>query len=318
METIMVISPPRISAQSSDTDLSTNTVLHMPVEPIDEAMKRAIKADGRSVHNIALNHLDSIFNALFLICGTDGQLIRALDAGYCFLIDETRYERATVCGIGVGVAINIIGSLLAHGPDATSGASSPSDAKIRAEIANKFPDAVKNLFGLEIERKGLSTKAAVNSEAATAPDNNAGEAEFLGATQSWTLEEIQTAELGTVMQAAEFGTEFMQALDINRFDYEIDGCLLPAFNAYIESAESGTCTPEGSFLLAMRKIAHNLPISYGRGPVPDPRPSEVIRKEIESRSHYISALQDELEMALSEEPEKVKPEFDGGLDGDGG
>jgi hypothetical protein len=91
---------------------------------------------------------------------------------------------------------------------------------------------------------------------------------------------------------------------------------LPAFNTYIESAESGTCTPEGSFLLAMRKIAHNLPVSYGLGPVPDPRPSEIIRKEIEARSHYISALQDELEFALSEEAEKkVKTAFDGARDG---
>ena len=311
----MTIIPPRISAQSGNTDSRPNTVLYIPVEPIDETMKRAIQADGKAVHNIALNDLDSAFNELFFACGSDQQLIHALDAGYCYMVDETQYEHATVCGIGVGVAANIVGSLLAHAPDTTSGALSREAAKLRAEIAAKFPDAVKSVFGLEIERKGSAgddTKAAVNSEAATAPDKNAGE----GATQSWTREEIERAELGHIITAAEFGTEFMQALDINRYDYELDGCLLPAFDAYIESAESGTCTPEGSFLLAMRKIAHKLPISYGRGPVPDPRPSEVIRKEIEDRSHYISALHDELEVALSEEAkEKVKTAFDGARDG---
>jgi hypothetical protein len=143
-----------------------------------------------------------------------------------------------------------------------------------------------------------------------------------GDVPSWTREEIERAELGDVVTAAEFGTEFMQALDINRYDYELDGCLLPAFSIYVETAESGTCTPEGSFLLAMRAIAHNLPISYGRGPVPDPRPSEVILKEIEGRSHYISTLRDELEFSLSEEAkEKVKTAFgrarDGGLESDG-
>ena len=84
------------------------TVLHVPVEPIDEAMKRAIKTDpGKAVHNIVLNDLDSAFNALFAVCKPDNQLIRALDAAYCYMLDETQYEHATVCGIGVGVAANI-------------------------------------------------------------------------------------------------------------------------------------------------------------------------------------------------------------------
>lgn len=309
----MNIKPPRISAQP-------NTVLHIPVEPTGESMKREIKTDaGKAVHNIALNDLDSAFNALFAICKSDSQLIRALDAAFVFITDEIQYEHATVCGIGVGLTLKIIGSLLADTPGTPFGALPLSEAKIRAEIADGFPDAVKSVFGLEIERKssaGGDTKVAVGGEAATAPDKNASEIVVHGDTPSWTREEIERAELGHVITAAEFGTEFMQALDINRYDYELDGCLLPAFATYIESAESGTCTPEGSFLLAMRKIAHKLPISYGRGPVPDPRPSEVIRKEIEDRSHYISALQDELEFALSEEAkEKVKTAFDGARDG---
>jgi hypothetical protein len=155
--------PPRISAQSSNTESSTDTVRRIPVEPTGEAMKRAIKADGKAVHNIALNDLDSAFNALFLICGTDGQLIHALDAAYCYMVDEMQYEHATVCGIGVGMAINVLGSLLAHAPDTTSGALSRNAAQLRAEITVRFPDAVQRLFGLEIERKG-----SAGSESATA------------------------------------------------------------------------------------------------------------------------------------------------------
>jgi hypothetical protein len=78
---------------------------------------------------------------------------------------------------------------------------------------------------------------------------------------SWTREEIERAELHHVKTAEEFGTEFMQALDLHRYDYELDGLLLPALRVYIETAESGKCTPEGSFLFAMREIAHNLPVS---------------------------------------------------------
>jgi hypothetical protein len=132
----------------------TKMVPNIPVEPIDEAMKRAIKSDaGKAVHNIALNDLDSVFNALFVACGADQQLIHALDAAYLYMVDETQYEHATVCGIGVGVAINVIGSLLAHAPDTTSGALSPNAAQLRAEITAKFPDAVQRLFGLEVGRK---------------------------------------------------------------------------------------------------------------------------------------------------------------------
>jgi hypothetical protein len=130
------------------------TVLRIPVEPTGEAMKRAIKADGKAVHDIALNELDSAFNALFAVCGADQQLIHALDAAYCYMVDETQYKHATVCGIGVGVAINIIGSLLAHAPVSPSGALSRSAAQVRAEVTARFPDAVQRLFGLEVERKG--------------------------------------------------------------------------------------------------------------------------------------------------------------------
>ena len=56
---------------------------------------------------------------------------------------------------------------------------------------------------------------------------------------SWTREEIERAELGDIITAAEFGTEFLQALDLSYYDYELDGCVLPAFRAYIESAEFG-------------------------------------------------------------------------------
>jgi hypothetical protein len=130
-------------------------VLYIPVEPTGEAMKHAIKTDpGKAVHNIALNDLDSVFNALFVACGADQQLIHALDAAYLYMIDEMQYEHATVCGIGVGVAIHVIGSFLAHAPDTTSKALSPNAAQLRAEITAKFPDAVQRLFGLEIERKG--------------------------------------------------------------------------------------------------------------------------------------------------------------------
>jgi hypothetical protein len=149
----MNIKPPRISAQSGNTDSRPNTVPRIPVEPTGEVMKRAIKADGKTVHNIALNDLDSVFNALFVACGADQQLIHALDAAYLYMVDETQYEHATVCGIGVGVAINVIGSLLAHAPDTTSGASSPNTAQLRAEITAKFSDAVQRLFGLEVGRK---------------------------------------------------------------------------------------------------------------------------------------------------------------------
>jgi hypothetical protein len=150
----MNVQPPRILAQSGNTDSRPKTVHHIPVEPTGEAMKRAIATDGKAVHDIALNELDSAFNALFAVCRSDNQLIRALDAGYGYMVDETQYEHATVCGIGVGVAANIVGSLLAHGPDTTSGALSREAAKLRAEIAAKFPDAVQHLFGLKIERKG--------------------------------------------------------------------------------------------------------------------------------------------------------------------
>jgi hypothetical protein len=128
-------------------------VRHIPVEPTDEATKRTIKADGKTVHNIALNDLDSVFNALFVACGSDQQLIYALDAAYLYMIDETQYEHATACGIGVGVAINVIGSLLAHAPDTASGVLSSDAAQLRAEVTAKFPDTVQRLFGLEVERK---------------------------------------------------------------------------------------------------------------------------------------------------------------------
>ena len=149
----MNIKPPRISAQSGNTDSRPNTVPRIPVEPIDEAMKRAIKADGKAVHDIALDDLDSAFNALFAVCRSDSQLIRALDAAFVYMIDETQYEHATVCGIGVGVAVNVIGSLLADGPDSLSEGFSRNAAQVRAQVAAEFPDTVQRLFGLEVERK---------------------------------------------------------------------------------------------------------------------------------------------------------------------
>jgi hypothetical protein len=177
------------------------TVLHIPVEPIDEAMKRAIKADGKAVHDIALNDLDSAFNALFLICGTDHQLIRTLDAAYVYLVDETHYKHATVCGIGVGVAINVIGSLLAHAPDLPSRALSQSAAQVRAEVTARFPDAVQSSFGLEIERKGPAGNDGANvaqrREATTAPETNANETVVHGDVPSWTVEEFSRPNLGT-------------------------------------------------------------------------------------------------------------------------
>jgi hypothetical protein len=86
----MNIKPPRISAQSGNTDSRPNTVPRIPVEPTGEVMKRAIKADGKTVHNIALNDLDSVFNALFVACGADQQLIHALDAAYLYMVDEAQ------------------------------------------------------------------------------------------------------------------------------------------------------------------------------------------------------------------------------------
>jgi hypothetical protein len=132
------------------------TVLHIPVEPIDEAMERAIEADGKSVHAIKLNELDSAFNALFLVCRSDSQLIGALDAAFVYMIDETQYEHATVCGIGVGVAVKVIGSLLADGPVSLSEGFSRNAAQVRAQVAAEFPDTVQRLFGLEVERNGLA------------------------------------------------------------------------------------------------------------------------------------------------------------------
>jgi hypothetical protein len=286
------------------------TVLHLPVEPIDEAMKRAIKADGKAVHDIELDDLDGTFNALFLICGTDRQLIRALDAAYVYMIDETQYKHATVCGIGVGVAISVIGSLLAHAPDSPSGALSRSAAQVRAEITFNFPDAVKSLFGLGIERKDSAGNDGANvgrrGEAKTAPETNASETTTVhGDIPSWTVEEIQQAELEELETTYELLTEFMQAFDLLRVDDEIDGCLSPAIRTFIDCMESGKFTPAGAFIMAIRKLvnSHRVFRAYLPGPqAPWPRSSAVINAEIEERlPDALRYLRDELEVALAVE-----------------
>jgi hypothetical protein len=120
---------------------------------------------------------------------------------------------------------------------------------------------------------------------------------------SWTPEEIERAELGDLQKMAEFGTEFTQGLNIHRYDEAFDGCFLRALGTYIDRVESGKCTQEGAVIFMLREIVHGHSAfaAYVPGPLIHPRPSEVIRAELQMRANYDEVMKDELEEALSEE-----------------
>jgi hypothetical protein len=120
-----------------------------------------------------------------------------------------------------------------------------------------------------------------------------------------TEDEIQRAELGDLHKAWEFQTEFLQTFDLHRTDDWLDEGLVPALQAYIESAESGKFSPEGSFVMAVRTLLrkHSAFKTYVPGPeAPWPRPSTVVQAEIDSRMpNALYCLQFELDCALEEE-----------------
>jgi hypothetical protein len=160
---------------------------------------------------------------------------------------------------------------------------------VKAEIVQKLPLALKELR-LEHQRSLAYERESVAIQSDYPP---------------MTEDEVQRAELGDLHKAWEFRTEFLQTFDLHRTDDWLDEGLLPALETYIESAESGTCTPEGCFIRAIRTLLrkHSAFATYIPGPeAPWPRPSAIVQAEIDSRMpEALDCLDFELGCALEEE-----------------